>query len=71
MTDNLTDLRNTRKADLLMVTTGEHRALFGIAVTVRTLVEYSKKGDAFKFMVESSIDELEKKLKNETLNWLK
>tara|TARA_R100000935_G_scaffold58501_1_gene95882 strand:- start:1108 stop:1323 length:216 start_codon:yes stop_codon:yes gene_type:complete len=71
MTDNLTDLRNTRKADLLTVTTEEHRALIGIAVTVRTLVEYSKKGDAFKFMVESSIDELEKKLKNETLNWLK
>jgi len=71
MTDKLTDLRNTRKADLLTVTPEEHRALIGIAVTVRTLVAYSKKGDAFKFMVESSIDELEKKLKNETLNWLK
>jgi len=62
MTDNLTTkIRITRE---------EYSALIAIAVSANTLVEYSNKSDTFKFMVESSIENLEELLKNPELNYI-
>jgi len=62
MTDNLTTkVRITRE---------EYSALLAIAVSANTLVEYSNKSDTFKFMVESSIENLEELLKNPELNYI-
>ena len=51
----------------ITITNEEYRTLIGIAITARSLTNYYRDTDTFKFMVEHSVKDLEKKLDHESV----
>lgn len=49
------------------ITNEEYRTLVGIALTARTLTNYYRETDTFKFMVDHAVTTLEKKLSHESV----
>mgnify|MGYP003653890564 FL=1 len=51
----------------ITITNEEYRTLIGIAITARSLTNYYRDTDTFKFMVEHSVKDLEKKLDHKSV----
>lgn len=51
----------------ITITNEEYGALLDIAITARSLTNYYRDTDTFKFMVEHNVVTLEKKLDHESL----
>ena len=51
----------------ITITNEEYQTLVGIAIVSRTLTNYYREADTFKFMVDYSVDDLEKKLSHESV----
>jgi hypothetical protein len=49
------------------ITNEEYRTLISIAITARSLTNYYRDTDTFKFMVEHSVKDLEKRLDHESV----
>jgi hypothetical protein len=64
------NLKTEQMKDIKQVTISneEYRGLLGIAFTARTLIDYSKEGDIFQFMVDASVKSLEEKLNDEGIS---
>ena len=51
----------------ITISNEEYRTLISIAITARTLTNYYRDTDTFKFMVDHSVKDLEKKLDHESV----
>ena len=51
----------------ITITNEEYRTLISIAITARSLTNYYRDTDTFKFMVEHSVKDLEKRLDHESV----
>ena len=51
----------------ITITNDEYTTLLGIAITARSLTNYYRDTDTFKFMVEHNVEILEKKLDHESV----
>lgn len=51
----------------ITITNEEYQTLVGIAIVSKTLTNYYRESDTFKFMVDYSVDDLEKKLSHESV----
>ena len=58
MTDPITEIT---------ISNEEYRNLISLALTAKTLVEYYRETDTFKFMVEHAVEDIEKKLQHKTI----
>jgi len=57
----------TESITQITITNDEYRNLIGIALTAKTLVNYYKETDTFKFMVEHAVNDIEKKLQHKSI----
>ena len=57
----------TESITQITITNDEYRNLIGIALTAKTLVNYYKETDTFKFMVEHAVNDIEKNLQQKSI----